>query len=368
MANSSLELPPKSTWLAIPMTYSDQPTQPFNSLLDVAPLAEDLPITQTLARNGAVGSDSLLASYGVFGSYLDQTTGHRVASVFWDYLNSTGLIASTDGPVEGLLFEPWFFATGLPITEAYWSRVKVADVVQDVLTQCFERRCLTYTPANELAWRVEMGNVGLHYYSWRYPEVPGPPEPPVEPEPPETPTPPERGDPTFTAGFDVWGDATIDSGSRTIIEDGYLLAVNESGTELGVLVPQVIYADNIVEANVQVLNGNESGAYCVVVRRDALSGAHYRGCVTTSGDVKLSYLSSGGADTLVSEQGRVTAGRLAEGVDIAVLSQGSTFWLEIDGEIVGSAEHTARAEGSSGMIAIGVGEFLVTTYVVYDLE
>ena len=40
------------------------------------------------------------------------------------------------------------------------------------LTQCFERRCLTYTPDNAPEWRVEMGNIGLHYHSWRYDSAP----------------------------------------------------------------------------------------------------------------------------------------------------------------------------------------------------
>jgi hypothetical protein len=35
--------------------------------------------------------------------------------------------------------------------------------------QVFERRILTYTPNNPSAFRVESGNVGLHYLQWRYP-------------------------------------------------------------------------------------------------------------------------------------------------------------------------------------------------------
>src|SRR5205085_2221786 len=34
--------------------------------------------------------------------------------------------------------------------------------------QLFERRVLTYNPANPPATQVEMGNVGRHYYNWRY--------------------------------------------------------------------------------------------------------------------------------------------------------------------------------------------------------
>ena len=44
----------------------------------------------------------------------------------------------------------------------------VGGVEHDVLIQCFERRCLTYTPDNVTEWQVEMGNVGQHYYRWRY--------------------------------------------------------------------------------------------------------------------------------------------------------------------------------------------------------
>jgi hypothetical protein len=48
--------------------------------------------------------------------------------------------------------------------------VRVAGVQQLVMIQCFERRAMTYTPQNEPNWRVEAGNVGRHYYAWRYGE------------------------------------------------------------------------------------------------------------------------------------------------------------------------------------------------------
>jgi hypothetical protein len=37
---------------------------------------------------------------------------------------------------------------------------KVGGVDRPILFQVFERRVLTYNPANEPAFRVEMGNVG----------------------------------------------------------------------------------------------------------------------------------------------------------------------------------------------------------------
>ncbi len=86
-----------------------------------------------------------------------------------------------------------FYATGYPITEAYWANVSVGGVQQDVLLQCFERRCLTFTPGNSAGWQVEAGNVGQHYYAWRYQQVGDEPTatPPVngteEPSPTESP-------------------------------------------------------------------------------------------------------------------------------------------------------------------------------------
>jgi len=53
-------------------------------------------------------------------------------------------------------------------TEAYWTKTQVSGQVKDVLVQLFERRVLTYTPSNSETYQVEMGNVGLQYYQWRY--------------------------------------------------------------------------------------------------------------------------------------------------------------------------------------------------------
>jgi hypothetical protein len=76
--------------------------------------------------------------------------------------------ASYDGTFEALPFGDAFSGTGFPIMEAYWVTVPVGGEMKDVLLQCFERRCMTYTPDNPPDWQVEAGNVGLHYLDWRY--------------------------------------------------------------------------------------------------------------------------------------------------------------------------------------------------------
>jgi hypothetical protein len=95
-------------------------------------------------------------------------TKHTVAQPFWELMTSTGLVYQDGHYVSAALFENPFYATGYPITEAYWTQVLLAGQPTDVLVQCFERRCLTYTPGNPDGWKVEAGNVGQHYYIWRY--------------------------------------------------------------------------------------------------------------------------------------------------------------------------------------------------------
>jgi hypothetical protein len=59
---------------------------------------------------------------------------------------------------------------GLAISPPVWAQVKVAGVPRRVLMQAFERRVLTYNAANPDPFKVEFGNVGAHYYRWRYGE------------------------------------------------------------------------------------------------------------------------------------------------------------------------------------------------------
>jgi hypothetical protein len=111
-----------------------------------------------------------LTAHGLTAAVHVPETNHSVASVFWEFMQSEGVIAVDDTLVTGQLFLNPFYATGLPLTEAYWTTVDVAGQQQLVLVQAFERRVMTYTPANPEGWQVEAGNVGQHYYAWRYGE------------------------------------------------------------------------------------------------------------------------------------------------------------------------------------------------------
>jgi hypothetical protein len=97
-------------------------------------------------------------------------TRHTVAAAFWTFMISEEIVERDGDLTPAPLFDNPFYATGFPITEAYWTTVDIAGVPRDVLVQCFERRCLTWTPDNPPGWQVEAGNVGQHYYRWRYEE------------------------------------------------------------------------------------------------------------------------------------------------------------------------------------------------------
>ena len=145
----------------------------FASLLAAEPLEPGTTVSQRIDRNATVTDDPALASQGVTVAIVDEVTNHAIAAPFWDFMNANGTVYEGGQFIDSLLFENPYFATGRPITEAYWANVKVAGTYRDVLMQCFERRCLTYTPGNPDGFVVEAGNVGQHYYSWRYGQQPG---------------------------------------------------------------------------------------------------------------------------------------------------------------------------------------------------
>ncbi len=128
-------------------------------------------VKEYLFRIGNVEAMDTYNKYGVTAGHKVAETGHYIASPFWNYLNTTGPVIDLYGQEyqthNARLFDPLFSATGLPITEPYWTTTLVGGMNKDVLVQLFERRVLTYTPSNSAGFQVEMGNVGLQYFLWR---------------------------------------------------------------------------------------------------------------------------------------------------------------------------------------------------------
>jgi hypothetical protein len=142
-------------------------------LFDLPPLPAGTLLTEGLEPDGSVVHDAGLAGFGAQAAYHVRETDHTVASPFWELMVSSGTIYEDGAYTVGPLFPDPFYLTGFPVTEAYWTRLLVGGVARDVLLQCFERRCLTFTPDNPDGWQVEFGNIGLHYYQWRYEDIDG---------------------------------------------------------------------------------------------------------------------------------------------------------------------------------------------------
>jgi WD40-like Beta Propeller Repeat len=127
-------------------------------------------VSTTLDRSGNLGARSDLAVAETTIVQYNTVTGHNIPQVFWDFMNLQGRIAVGGGVSTGPVVD-WLFAMGLPISDAYWVRAQVGGETKDVLVQLFERRVLTYVPSNPAGYKVEMGNVGQHYFQWRYPHL-----------------------------------------------------------------------------------------------------------------------------------------------------------------------------------------------------
>ncbi|NJN18714.1 MAG: hypothetical protein HC822_21890 [Oscillochloris sp.] len=114
-------------------------------------------ITSVLHTDGSILPEPALAGYNMRAGSYDRQLGHNIAQVFADMLNQRDVVGGD-----------WRETVGLPLSEPYWVYTKVNGVERHILVQPFERRMLTYNPANPPDWQVEFGNTGRHYLAWRY--------------------------------------------------------------------------------------------------------------------------------------------------------------------------------------------------------
>ncbi|NJP05354.1 MAG: hypothetical protein HC837_06895 [Chloroflexaceae bacterium] len=176
----------------------------------VLPLNRDRPpgrggqvVISMLDREGNVVDNPDLAQYDIIYDAYEEDTGHNLPNVFSNYLSWYGMVYENGVYTWEKVFE-WEKLVGLPISEPYWTRVKVGTVEKDVLFQVFQRRILTYSPSEDVYSQLAMSNVGQHYLEWRYGVQPGEqPDPQATPQPvgdaTETPALPEASpEPTLT--------------------------------------------------------------------------------------------------------------------------------------------------------------------------
>jgi hypothetical protein len=112
-----------------------------------------------------------------FAYKLDDPSGRYSQYVFypfWDFIQSLPL--------------PLSQTTGYAISPIIWVHATVGGKPTEVLVQAFERRVLTWNDSATPGKEVEFGNIGQHYYQWRYGNAPPPAAPIVTAAPAPAPT------------------------------------------------------------------------------------------------------------------------------------------------------------------------------------
>ncbi len=151
-------------------TYAGLSTAGASLLVAATPKQVGFTVTTTVDAGGNIipGGNSVNSATTI--AAFDATTQHNVPGGFVQYREWVGLAA-----------------IGYAISEPFLAKVKVAGAGRLVMVQVFERRVLTYTAENPDPYKVEMGNIGQHYYRWRYRDAGAPPAASPTPSPAQAP-------------------------------------------------------------------------------------------------------------------------------------------------------------------------------------
>ncbi len=142
----------------------DNPLTPsYATLASVASLHGDhqaqdrtgQPLTEAIDANGIIRQITPVRP--LYYARFVPETGHNIPDVFGAALAAFPATYGFD----------WQFVLGYPITEAYWTQMRVGGKDYPVLIQAFQRRVLTYAPDFAPEWQLQQGNVGQHYLEWR---------------------------------------------------------------------------------------------------------------------------------------------------------------------------------------------------------
>src|SRR5690606_18103244 len=132
-------------------------------------------------------------------------------------------------------------------------------------------------------WRVEMGNVGLHYYAWRYDTDQPEPEPPVDPDPP-------AAEVLYESTFEDWAETSSSNGRTFYEDDAYRVqATATNGDPVISFAPVGGFDDFRVTVEVQLVGDSEDSEACLVARgaEGTLSG--YWLCIDSAGETVAFY-------------------------------------------------------------------------------
>jgi hypothetical protein len=233
---------PGPTYLALHTTAS--------ALLSPAPNAIGANITARVSASGDLSSGDAVPGMAI--AAYDAITQHNVSAPFVAYRDKVGLLT-----------------IGYAKSEPFRATVKVAGTSREVIIQAFERRILTYTATNPDPFKVEMGNIGRHYFQWRSTlgEAPTAASP-TTPASPTATTSPSAGSGPLTAAFSHVSPSVL-GGNAIMITLQATPGATCSGTITGSFKPNTSREINL--DNKTVGNGG-SVTWSAVVSLDANAG------------------------------------------------------------------------------------------------
>jgi hypothetical protein len=317
----------------------------FNGLRTASAVPTGATITTFVNRGGMVSNDGRFAAYGVTGGRYEEVTQHTTASVFQDFIDRQGPLYVNGSYVTGVV--AGLYAVGYPVTEAYWARVTVAALERDVLVQCFERRCLTYTPSNDPAWRVEMGNIGQHYYRWMYGGDPPPPPPPSN-------DPPVEGAIVYQSSLGNWPAVETSGGIGGPSNDRSFYIAGAYPEDMFVTLGNVQAGDASYRVDIRSIVETGDGVACLIFRASQ-SGAYWLCLAYVSGALlgQLAFYDDfHNAEFVDLGLYAFAAPRSPEEwTGVKVIAQGSNFWFYDGNTLVGHVQHHGSA---SGYVGVGV--------------
>ena len=84
-------------------------------------------VKERLYKAGTYDIDSSYGSYNVTDAFYEPTLGHNIPNVFMQFFSRQGPVVENGKTVTGTVFD-WIYAAGLPLTDAFWTKVKVGGV------------------------------------------------------------------------------------------------------------------------------------------------------------------------------------------------------------------------------------------------
>lgn len=361
---------PADVAIAGDLSDFDSPTYAtFSMLLGAAPHDDGALLITRVDPAGVTWADDELASHAVTAAHRVEVEGidHQVASPFWTFMNSQGIVLEDGTLVEAALFMDPFYATGYPITEAYWANIDVGGQKRDVLMQCFERRCLTFNPDNPVEWQVEAGNIGLHYHMWRYEHAPD-----------ETPA---IGDVHYEWNVMDWAEVDDSEWSSVTRADDELRIslfsgfVDRYGLFVEGMEPEPL-SHSAISVDIRSLAPETVGFGCLVPRHyiEGTRADVYLFCLDDLGGLTYWYESFDyetgdySSDLLMTFRSSQAANPVGEWNTLTIVLAGSEMWLIINGDLIGTVSDDHIPLGNVSLYGLSFDESEPPSELTYSFR